>query len=119
MAAKKKVAVEEAAKADDANMDVALVHSPTSDGEGLRIIRKRGDELSVGEVRPLEEGKPIQGDVVELSRRPEHPALFDVKTVLRTPGGESARSRAATNDYRDGWDALWGKKKKRDKSQLN
>ena len=42
--------------------DVALVYSPTDDGEGLRIVRSRGDgNLELAEVRQAPEGKPLHG----------------------------------------------------------
>ena len=98
--------------------DVVLVHSKTDDGEGVRVLRKKGEELSVGEVRPLKEGQPIYGDVVRLKAREEHPALYDVETEVAveqtTPKRKSTGpSRVATDRYRSGWDSLWGRRKRR------
>ena len=100
--------------------DVVLVHSRTEDGNGLRVVRQRGEELSLGEVRPLEEGKAIHGDVVRLKNRQEHPALFDVETELSleasSPKAAKPRrrragpSRVASEQYRSGWESLWGRK---------
>ena len=38
--------------------DVVLVHGQSEDG-AFRVLRKRGEELHVGEMRPLEEGKAL------------------------------------------------------------
>jgi hypothetical protein len=57
--------------------DVALIHGRTADGEGLRILRQREERLELGEVRPLKEGRPIQGEVVSLKPRPNFPLLCD------------------------------------------
>ncbi|MFK7998191.1 MAG: hypothetical protein AB8H86_01295 [Polyangiales bacterium] len=98
--------------------DVVVVHSPTADGEGMNVVRKRGDELSIGVVRPLEEGKPILGDVVKLKPRDEHPALFDVETELALqPERSAGPSRVSNSSYRKGWDSLWGGRRRRKTSR--
>lgn len=92
--------------------DVALVHGRTADGEGLQVLRKQGDTLSLGEVRPLKEGKPIQGEVVQLKPRPEMPLLCDVE-VQHAPAARShaGPARVANKSYRSGWDGIWGKRR--------
>jgi len=72
----------ESPKDESKPQDVVLLHSPTEDGEGIRVLRARQqhDEsaraneeaacvVEVGEVRPLKEGKPISGEVVRLKPR--------------------------------------------------
>ncbi|MEM1417409.1 MAG: hypothetical protein AAGH15_21100, partial [Myxococcota bacterium] len=85
--AKKKPAAADAPKEDAPakTEDVALVHGRTEDGEGLRVIRKKGDELSAGEVRPLKDGQPIHGEVLSLKPRPEMPLLCDVEVTHAAP----------------------------------
>ena len=34
--------------------DVVLMHGPTADGEGARVLRARADGIEAGEVRPLQ-----------------------------------------------------------------
>jgi len=101
--------------------DVALIHGVTPDGEGLQILRARGDRLELGAVRPLREGAPISGEVVTLRPRASFPALCDVETHFKptrtaddrpepTPPAASARSgpaQVATDEYRRNWDAIW------------
>jgi hypothetical protein len=98
--------------------DVVVVHSRTEDGEGMNVVRKQGDELSLAVLRPLKEGKPIVGDVVKLKPREEHPALFDVETEVVIPQPKrmtAGPSRVANPSYRKGWDSLWGGRRRRHK----
>jgi hypothetical protein len=98
--------------------DLVLVHSRTDDGAGVRILRTRQEQLEVGELRPLEEGRPIQGEVVKLSPRPELPALFDAETLLEAPApaasptearGAAGPPQVASAAYRKNWDAIWNR----------
>lgn len=114
--------------------DVVLVHSRSEDGKGLNVIRKQGDALRAGQVRPVEEGKPLAGDLISLRPREESPALFNVVTHYRKPdrdGAEAAESgptsqkrprsgpaQVSTEGYRAGWNSIWGKKKPQ-KATLN
>ncbi len=99
--------------------DIALIHGKTTDGEGLRIIRKREDRIELGAVRPLQQGMPITGEVVSLTPRPEFPLLCDVKVELEAPRAErdvaerarSGPAQVATDSYRENWDRIWMKKK--------
>jgi hypothetical protein len=96
--------------------DVALIVDRTEDNEGFQILRRRGENAPVelGTMRPLREGKPIDGEVVSLRQRTDLPFLFDVKTEL--PESESKRgtsdgpAQVATPEYRKGWDAIWGRR---------
>lgn len=94
------------------------------------MLRKRGNSVQAGVVRPLEEGKPIRGEVVQLVQRGQSP-LFDVSvrfdpkaadvkadepSATTTPPTSSAPApavtrghppRVTTDDYRKNWDAIW------------
>lgn len=121
--------------------DVVLIHSQSEDG-ALRVLRKRGDELHVGEMRPLEEGKALTpgGEVVALRARAESPQLFDAQTLFRVPGEAPARAEAeadaapaltagepstvgggpaqvSTPAYREGWSAIFGGTRRRRSGQ--
>jgi hypothetical protein len=98
--------------------DVALVFG--KDERGLHILRRRSEDAPVeaGVMEPLAEGRPITGEVVSLKQRKDMPFLFDVKTVLEgqesVDAGDSEAagpSRVATDSYRKGWDAIWGKRR--------
>jgi len=96
--------------------DVALVLDQTEDRGGYQILRhRRGtNEVELGSIVPLEEGRPIQGEVVSLTRREDVPFLYDVETELPDPRGRERRpvsqgpAQVATDDYRRGWEAIWG-----------
>ncbi|HVZ86335.1 MAG TPA: hypothetical protein VHG72_05165 [Polyangia bacterium] len=97
--------------------DVAAVLG--KDERGLHIIRRRSEDgpIEAGIVQPLQEGKPISGEVISMKRRPDLPFLFDVKTEVAShasseaPEAEPATdgpAQVATESYRRGWDAIWG-----------
>jgi hypothetical protein len=94
--------------------DVVLLHSPTEDGEGQRVIRAREGRLEVGEVRPLKEGRPISGEVVSLTPRADAPRVCDVKVHVKVPETapnalpHKGPARVSSGAYREGWDALFG-----------
>ncbi|EYF07506.1 hypothetical protein [Chondromyces apiculatus] len=98
----------------DARGDLLFVHSPSDDGQGLRVIRKRENRIEFGELRALEEGRPLHGEVVQLHQREEHERLFDVEVMLdaaHTAPAAHARSgpaQVATDAYRSNWDAIFG-----------
>jgi len=101
--------------ANKSSDDVVLVHGRTDDGKGLKVLRKKADELSSGEVRPVEEGKPLTGDLVRLKPRPEMPLLCDVDVEYeapRTAKGGAGPARVSSSAYRKGWDRMWGKRPK-------
>jgi hypothetical protein len=92
--------------------DVVLVHGRTEDGKGLGVLRKRGDTLAAGEMRPMEEGKPINGEVVSLRPRGESPLLFDVDVVHAPEGARTGPAQVSTDSYREGWQSIFGAEEK-------
>lgn len=115
--------------------DVVLLHSPAENGEGIRVIRKREDSIELGELRPMREGQPIHGEVVRLTQREEHAMLFDCEVVLpaakpkELPAPAAAKparevphkgpARVTSNEYRGGWDAIFGGKRPGSNDTLN
>jgi|SRR5580658_6778506 hypothetical protein len=100
--------------ADD--FDVVLIHGPTEDGEGARVLRSRGEGIEAGEVRPMREGRPLspRSEVVKLTPRKESPRLYDVHVehVVTAPA-EAAPARGgpaqvATHAYRESWERTFG-----------
>jgi hypothetical protein len=100
--------------------DVALVLDRTEDAEGYRVLRRRGedDQIELGTMRPLREGRPIDGEVISLEQREDMPFLYNVKTELADPHAAMRAERRLTSDgpaqiateqYRDGWEAIWGR----------
>ena len=92
--------------------DIVFVHSPLEEGEGFRVIRKREDTLELGELRSVQEGRPIHGEMVRLSPRKEHDRLFDVEVVVprQEPAAalRSGPAQVATSAYRRNWEAIFG-----------
>jgi len=104
--------------------DVAIVCGVSDDGQGVEIIRKRGERIEAGTVRRLEQGKPIHGEVVRLRPREHFPMICDVEVeVPAQRTGEpfavsSGPAQVATETYRKNWDAIYGRGKKQ-RSMLN
>jgi hypothetical protein len=95
--------------------DVVVLGKPTSDGEGVSVLRIRQGNPEIGAVRPLQHGKPIRGEVVTLHPRQDNPAVCDVEVELDARPAARGRAhagppRVATDRYREGWDAIWSKK---------
>ena len=98
------------------NYDVVLLHSPTEDGAGVRVLRARPGTIEAGEVRPIREGAPIQGgEVVKLRARDDAPWVCDVDVLHSadaSPAPTSARNggpaQVASRAYRDQWDHIFG-----------
>lgn len=95
--------------------DVVFVHGPAEGGNGYRVIRKRDDAIELGEIRAVEEGRPLHGDLVKLKQRKEHERLFDVETVVSreevAPSKKALHAgpaQVATDAYRENWDAIFG-----------
>ncbi len=99
-----------------ATKDVALIYARSEDGRSYGVLRQRNDEIQVGTLRGLEEGKPIHGELVQLRPRPEAPMLFDVETTDTgtTPKAEPASGppKVSTPAYREGWDSVWTSKRR-------
>jgi hypothetical protein len=99
--------------------DVVLMHGPTGDGEGARILRARPGRIDAGEVRPMRDGRPVAAgsELVRLERRTDAPALFDVHVECVVPdaasGSQTTRSdggppQVATRAYRENWELTFG-----------
>jgi hypothetical protein len=99
--------------------DVAVVFG--KDENGTHILRRRSEDapIEAGVLRPLQSGKPIEGEVISLSPRPDAPLMFDVKSEIPSPypaaRATDGPAQVANDAYRKGWDAVWGRRR-RDRS---
>lgn len=91
------------------------------DEQGLHILRRRSEDapIEAAVLQPLAEGRPITGEVVSLRPRRDLPFLFDAKTEVEAPIGATERAtngpaQVASNSYRSGWDAIWGRRHRRE-----
>jgi len=91
--------------------DVVVLGPPTADGEGVHVIRAREERLEAGELRNLEEGRPIVGEVVTLAPRKDNPRICDVKDSYAAPKHAPQKTKGpaqvATQAYRDHWDEVF------------
>lgn len=94
--------------------DVVLLGPPTADGAGVHVLRARDTRIEAGELRALQEGRPITGEVVTLKPRESNPQLCDVTASYSPPAqlGHKGPAKVATRAYREGWDEIFGAKPK-------
>ncbi|AKU95402.1 hypothetical protein AKJ09_02066 [Labilithrix luteola] len=97
--------------------DVVLLGPPTSDGNGVHVLRARNERLEAGELRALREGQPITGEVVSLEPRQDEPRICDVRDSWSAPKGtvveaHKGPAQVATSAYRAGWDEIFGQGQK-------
>ena len=97
--------------------DVVLLSGPTADGAGIRVLRAREGRIEAGEVRPLEEGKPLAGEVVTLKARAGAPRVCDVEVHYASkPRARAAAAddvgggprQVASDAYREQWQKIFG-----------
>ena len=104
------------AVAKDKATDVVLLGPPTADGGGVHVLRARDAKIETGELRALQEGRPITGEVVTLTPRKDNPRVCDVTDSYQPPAAAGAATthkgpaNVATTAYRQGWDEVFGKK---------
>jgi hypothetical protein len=108
-------------KEDDSTYDVVVMHGPTDDGEGTRVLRARPGRVEPGEVRPMREGRPVAagGEIVRLEQRADAPALFDVHVDYVVPAAvappkdrpQDGPPQVATPAYRENWELTFGSRK--------
>ena len=92
--------------------DVVLLGPPTADGAGVHVLRAREERIEAGELRALEEGRPVVGEVVSLRPREGNPRVCDVQDSFAAPSSPGARkgpAQVATSAYREGWDQVFAK----------
>lgn len=95
---------------------MVFVHGPAEGGDGYRVVRKRDDSIEIGEMRAVQEGRPLQGELVRLEPRAESERLFDVEVLVSRDelaanvgaGARSGPAQVATDAYRTNWDAIFG-----------
>lgn len=79
------------------------------DAEGTRIARiqenKDGSVLvSHGVLKPVEEGKPLQGDLVDVQ-----PAGTFPNVAIRTLYSHSGPPKVTSKEYRENYDGIFGR----------
>lgn len=84
----------------------------------MHVIRAREERIETGELRALQEGRPIVGEIVTLRPRDANPRVCDVTDSYAAPTARAAQlghkgpAKVATDAYRDGWDEIFGQKPK-------
>lgn len=79
-----------------------LFHLHGVSDEGL-VGERNGEE---GVLRPLREGQPVYGEIVE-ARLSSEPGVLQLTTLHKGP------ARASTRAYRQGYDRVFGKREEK------
>lgn len=113
--------------------DVAILHGPTEDGQGARVLRLKDGTLSAGEVRPCREGEALTGrELISLRPRSDQPAVCDVEVLhdgkqARQPAapqddavtGRGGPARVSNSAYRQGWGKVFAARRRRSSSDTD
>lgn len=107
--------------------DIAVLHGPTEDGQGARLLRFRGDTVTAGEIRPAREGQPLgQAELVRLKPLHRELPVCEVEVLHAPPtetgaepASEPSRSspgpaRVSNRRYRRNWSQVFGGKPEAD-----
>jgi hypothetical protein len=97
-------------KSTSDDRDLVWVCARSEDGNQYGVVRQRGTEVQAGVIRPLTEGKPIQGEVVRLRPRDDSPVLFDVEVQHAPDRTAAGPPHVSTESYRRGWESIWASK---------
>lgn len=102
--------------------DVVVLGPPTADGNGVHVIRAREERVETGELRALEEGRPILGEVVTLKPREDNPRICDVQEsygAKTTQATHKGPAKVSTDAYREGWEEIFGKRARTSKLETS
>lgn len=91
--------------------ELVLVGERVPDTGGFRVLRQREDRVEVGELRGLEPGRPLTGEVVKLHPTERHERLFECETLheaATTPRIASGPPQVANKQYRRNWEQIFG-----------
>ncbi|MCL2723158.1 MAG: hypothetical protein FWD69_01855 [Polyangiaceae bacterium] len=114
----------ESSKPSKPSEDVVVLGPPTSDGQGVHVLRARNEQLEAGELRTLRDGQPIVGEILSLEPRKDQPRVCDVReswpATRQASPSHKGPARVATTAYRAGWDEIFGPaKRKTDRFDMN
>jgi hypothetical protein len=85
--------------------DIAILHGPTEDGQGARMLRFKEGEVFAGEVRPAREGQPVEHqELVRLRPLDARYPICEVETLYAPPAapGRDSNNDSDTDARRDG-----------------
>lgn len=86
-----------------------LINHPTDSESVIRL--KDNGEVSIGSLKPINEGEPIVGEIVSVHETPMSPYVHECETVFNPEdyGVSAGPSKVSSQEYRKNWDAIFGK----------
>ena len=101
-------------KEEQADRDVVILHSVTSDGKAINALRSRSGRLDMAELRPLKDGQDVShSEVVKLKPHKDMPIVCDVDVLYSPEHRESGSTDHAgppvvsTDAYRKNWNRVF------------
>jgi hypothetical protein len=101
-------------RAPKVHKDIAVLHSPTDDGLGARIVRFKDGAVYAGEIRPARDGEPVNHhELIRLKPVQENSRVCEVE-VLHTPQHvpearpNDGPARVSNASYRRNWNTVFG-----------
>ncbi|HHH11555.1 MAG TPA: hypothetical protein ENK23_05715 [Sorangium sp.] len=93
-----------------AHTDQMVVFGRNATDDSLHVLRQRNQRLELGKLHALRQGRPINGEVVRLSRHADNSPVYDVDVLLKAPATATGKGPARVNSmpFRTGWDVIFG-----------
>ena len=82
--------------------DLLTLGPDLGNGDRPFIRKDTEDKISIGTMHPIQDGEPLPENAVSLRRIDG--SMFEVEQIHKGP------SRAVSDDYRGGWDRIFGGK---------
>ncbi len=99
----------------EGHRDLVLISGVDPDRKEVHVLKPVQEGVEAAVLRPVEEGKPIQGDLVRLRPREDVPVVAELETLMRHPDHpDDPRRRhkgppmVASEAYRQGWEMIFG-----------
>jgi hypothetical protein len=96
---------------ESSTRDMLFVYGEDQAGS-YGVIRQRETRVELGRIRPIREGQPITGELVQLKKREEHERLFDVEVLYDDRARQTPRAgpaQVASDAYRSHWEQIFGR----------
>ena len=89
--------------------DELKVGPAMDDGSHVAVRHTADHQIRIGFVRPLQEGKPVHGEVFTVEPKDEEHGVYRVQTIVDTKSS-SGPAKVNSPAFHDGWERTFGGK---------
>jgi hypothetical protein len=95
-------------KKPECNGEDVVLMGPPLDKNGARPYVRHCSNCTTqaGVLKPVGEGEPLYDGSLMLEQRPKEPGAYNVVSTYQSE--KAGPSRVTTEDYREGWDRIFG-----------